>query len=144
MAVKVRDLTASSKKFVTNASGAQQTYAAGVANAGPAWQANTKAAADTWQQGVQQAASQGRFAAGVNPTSQNKFQTRATTVGPARYGTGVTAAGDAWTQGTKPYLDTIAGLTLPSRGVKGSQQNIQRVQAVTDALRAKKLSTTGN
>lgn len=144
MAVKVRDLATSSKKFTTNAQGAQQTYAAGVANAGPTWQANTKAAAETWNQGVQQAAAQGRFAAGVNPTSQAKFQTRAAGVGPARYSAGVATAGDAWSNNTKPFLDTIAGLTLPARGVKGSPQNIQRVSMITEALRAKKLQASGN
>lgn len=143
MALKVRDLAMSAKKFTTNAGNAQNTYSAGVANAGPTWQANTKAAADTWQQGVQQAAAQGRFAAGVNTTSQNKFQTRAAGVGPGRYATGVQGAGDAWTAGTKPFLDTLAGLTLPPRGVKGSAQNNQRVLAVTDALRAKKLQNAG-
>lgn len=139
MAIKVRDAAASATKFKNNASAAQPAYAAAVANAGPAWAANTKAAADTWQQGVQQAAAQGRFALGVNQTSQNKFQTRAAGVGPSRYGTGVQAAGDAWAIGTQPYLNVLANLNLPPRGIKGSQQNTQRVQAVMDALRAKKL-----
>lgn len=139
MAIKVRDAAASAKKFTTNASNAQTAYSNGVATAGPVWAANTKAAADTWQQGVQQAAAQGRFAAGVNQSSQNKFQTRASGVGPGRYNVGVSGAGDAWQSGTQPFLNTIAGLNLPARGVKGSPQNIQRVAMIAEALRAKKL-----
>ncbi len=140
MAIKIRDAAASAKKFTTNASAAQSTYGAAVANAGPSWAAATKAAADTYAQGVQQAIAQGRFANGVNQRSQDKFQTRASGVGPGRYGTGVTNAGDSWATGTQPYLNVLANLNLPARGVKGSPQNIQRVSAVADALRAKKLS----
>jgi len=143
MAIKIRDAAASAKKFTVNAGNAQTAYAAGVATAGPTWAANTKAAADTWQQGVQQAAAQNRFANGVNQSSQNKFQTRASGVGPSRYNVGVTGAGDAWQNGTQPYLNVLASLTLPARGVKGSPQNIQRVSAVADALRAKKLQGAG-
>lgn len=140
--MKVRDAAASAKKFTTNASGAQGTYAAAVANAGPTWATATKAAADTWQQGVQQAAAQDRFAKGVTPASTAKFQTRASGVGPSRYSAGVTGAGDAWQTGTQPYLTALATMTLPPRGIKGSQQNIDRVKAVADLLRAKKLSGT--
>jgi hypothetical protein len=141
MAVAVKDAATSAKKFVTNAQNAGQTYTDGVANAGGKWQANTKAAANTWSQGVQQAAQQGRFASGVNQTSANKFQTRASSVGPGRYTTGVADAGDAWQTNTQPFLNVIAGLTLPARGVKGSPQNINRVSMIAAALRAKKLGT---
>lgn len=137
--MKVRDAAASATKFKNNASAAQPAYAAAVANAGPTWAAATKAAEGTYEQGVQQAIAQKRFGAGVNQTSQNKFQTRASGVGPSRYSTGVNGAADAWATGTQPYLATLASLTLPARGVKGSQQNIDRVKAVADALRAKKL-----
>lgn len=139
MAIKVRDAAASAAKFKTNAVAAQNTYGAAVANAGPTWAAATKAAQDTYAQGVQQAIAQNRFANGVNQKSQDKFQTRAAGVGPARYGTGVGAAADSWAAGTQPYLNVLANLNLPARGVKGSPQNIQRVSAVADALRAKKL-----
>jgi hypothetical protein len=142
MAVAVKDAATAAKKFVLNASNAQQAYSDGVSNAGGTWQANTKAAAQTWQQGVQAAAQQGRFGAGINTNSANKFQTRASGVGPSRYNAGVASAGDAWQNGTQPYLNVIAGLTLPPRGVKGSPQNIQRVSAIATALRAKKLGTT--
>src|SRR5436305_1918349 len=99
MAIKVRDAAASAAKFKTNAQNAQGTYGTAVANAGPTWAAATKAASDTWAQGVSQAATQGRFAAGVTQKSQDKFQTRASTVGPQRYGQGVAGAADAWATG---------------------------------------------
>lgn len=142
MAVKIRDAAASAQKFKNNAAAAQPAYTAGVQNAGPVWASQTKAAADNYAQGVQQAIAQGRFANGVNATSQAKFQTRAAGVGPARYAQGVQAGADAWQAGTTPYLQTIANLNLPPRGVKGSAQNLQRVAMITEALRAKKLGAT--
>jgi len=139
MAVRVKDAATAAKKFVNNAQVAGPAYTQGVQNAGPTWAANTKAAADTWAQGVTQAAQQGRFGAGINSASTNKFQTRASTVGPQRFQAGVAAAGDAWQNNTQPFLNVIQGLNLPPRAPKGSPQNIQRVQMIADALRAKKL-----
>ena len=81
MAVAVKDAAASAKKFVTNAQNAGAAYTAGVSSAGPKWLAKTKEAAPTWAQGVADAASNGRFAAGVNQNAATKFQTRAADVG---------------------------------------------------------------
>lgn len=139
MALKVKDASAAAQKFVTRAQAAGPDYSAGVAAAGPEWAAKTKAAADTYAAGVQQAIAQNRFAAGVTQTSQNKFQTRAAGVGAQRYPQGVAGSKDAWQTNVTPFLNTIAGLNLPPRQPKGSAANYQRVQAVGDALRAKKL-----
>jgi hypothetical protein len=142
MAVTVKDATASAQKFVTRAQAAGPDYTNGVSNAGAKWMNNTKASAATWQQGVTEAAANGRYAAGVNSTSQNKYQTRASTVGAQRYPQGVAGSAQNWQTATTPYLNTIAALNLPARQPKGSVANYQRVQAVGDALRAKKLSST--
>lgn len=140
MAVKVKDATAAAQKFVTRAGAAANDYTAGVANSGNAWQTNTQAAANTYALGVQEAISNGRFQKGVNANAQQKLMTRVAAVGGNRFSTGVQQAGPAWQAGSAPFLATIAGLTLPPRGPKGSAQNNLRVTAVTDALRAKKLS----
>ena len=139
MAVSVKSAAASAQKFVTNAQAAGPAYTAGVQGAGAKWATNTAASAQSWQQGVQQAAADGRFANGVNQTSQNKYQTRASTVGAQRYPQGVAGAAQSWQTNTTPYLTTIANLTLPARAPKGSPANYQRVQAIGNALRAQKL-----
>lgn len=139
MAVKVKDATAAAQKFVTRAGAASQDYTQGVANSGNAWQTNTAAAATSYEQGVQQAIANGRFQKGVNPAAQAKLISRVASVGSTRFSTGVQAAGPSWQAGTQPYLQTIANLNLPPRGPKGSPQNTNRVTAVTEALRAKKL-----
>jgi hypothetical protein len=139
MAVSVKDASAAAQKFVTRAQAAGTDYANGVANSGNKWSQNTAASAQTWAQGVSQAAANGQFQKGINSTSQQKFTNRVSTVGSQRYGTGVANSAGAWQTGVTPYLQTIAGLTLPARQPKGSPANYQRVQAVGDALRAKKL-----
>lgn len=141
MAVAVKDASAAAAKFVARAQVAGPDYTAGVSNSGQKWATNTASAADSWAQGVTQAAANGRFAKGVNPTSQSKFQTRASTVGAQRYPQGVASAGPTWQTATTPYLQTIAGLNLPPRQPKGSPANYARVQTVGDALRAKKLGS---
>jgi hypothetical protein len=142
MAVKVKDAAASAQKFVQNASVAGPAYSAGVANAGPTWSSNTAQSADSWQQGVTAAATNGRFASSITPAAQQKYQTRSTTVGAQRYPQGVQGSQQAWQTNTTPYLQTIANLTLPARQPKGSPNNVQRVAAITTALRAKKLGTS--
>jgi hypothetical protein len=141
MAIAVKDVTASAQKFVQRAQAAGGDYSAGVSNAGGKWAANTKGAAQTWSLGVQQAITDGRYANGINQNSQSKYQTRASTVGAQRYPTGVAGAQQSWAAGVTPYLQTISNLNLPPRQPKGSAANYQRVQAVGDALRAKKLGT---
>lgn len=140
MAVAVKDAAAAATKFVTRAQAAGPDYANGVSNAGGKWAANTKASSDAYVAGVQQSIANGRFSNSINQTSQNKFQVRAAGVGVQRYPQGVAGAKDAWQTATTPFLTTIAGLTLPARQPKGSPANYQRVQAVGDALRAKKLN----
>ena len=141
MAVSVKAAAASAQKYVTAAQNAGPAYTAGVSNAGGKWAANTAASAPAYAAGVQTAITNGRYAAGVNATSQNKYQTRASTVGVQRYPQGVAGAQQAWQNATTPYLNTIANLNLPARQPKGSPANYQRVQAVGDALRAQKLQT---
>lgn len=139
MAIQVKAAAASAQKYVNNAQAAAPAYTAGVQGAGGKWATNTAASAQSWQQGVQQAAADGRFSAGVNQTSQAKYQTRASGVGAQRYPQGVAGAGPSWQTNTTPYLNTIAGLTLPARSPKGSPSNYQRVQVIGQALRAQKL-----
>jgi hypothetical protein len=141
MALTVKSAQAAAQKYVTNAQAAAPAYATGVQGAGQKWQQNTAAAADNWAAGVVQATTDGRFANNVNQAAATKYQTRASSVGPQRYQTGVAGAQQAWQSNTQPYLQTLQNLTLPPRQPKGSVANYQRVQAVGQALRAQKLGT---
>lgn len=139
MALKVKDAASSAAKFVARAQAAGGDYTKGVQGAGDLWQSKTAASGDAYAQGVNLAITSGRFAKGVQKAGAAKYVARAAGVGAARYPQGVGGAGPNWQQGTQPYLDTIAGLTLPPRHPRGDPGNIQRVSMIADALRKKKL-----
>ncbi len=139
MAIRVKDAGSLAKKFSQRAAAAAGDYKAGVEQAGQDWQTNTAAAADNYAAGVQQAIGDGRFRRGVEQAGSAKFTQRASTLGAQRFPTGVQAAEGDWTKGTQPYLQAIAGLTLPPRRPKGDPGNMQRSQAVAAALRALKV-----
>jgi hypothetical protein len=134
MAIAIKDAGALATKYSTRAAAAAPDYKAGVMNPKRSQSQSAIAAKDTWAQAVQQAATNGSYAKGLNKSGDAKWQQNASTVGVTRYPQGVQNAGAAWANGVTPYLQVLSGLTLPPRGVRGSPQNIQRVQAVNDAL----------
>lgn len=139
-AIRVKDTGTLAKKFVQRASNAAGEYTDGVKNAGADWEANTKAGADNYKQAVVAAANAGRFEKGVAAAGQQKFVARASTLGAQRFPTGVAAAEGAWAQGTQPFLQTIANLTLPPRRPKGDPANQARANMVAQELRKQKLA----
>ena len=139
MAIRVKPIGDIAKKFVRNAQTAAPDYTEGVRAAGGDWEANTAAGAQNFATGVQQAIADGRFERGVREAGAAKFVTKATTLGAARFGPGVAAAEGEFTRGAAPYLQTIAGLTLPPRRPKGDPGNMERANAVAQALRRQKV-----
>ena len=115
-------------------------YLAGVQSPSKDWAANTKAAASSYEQGVSTAVANKSFDKGVTAAGTDTWQTNAVSKGATRYGPGVSASGGAYESGFSPYHDVISRLTLPARGARGDSRNYQRVQAVGDALHAKKVS----
>ena len=139
----IKDLSRISQKWTRVTSGATQEYTEGIQNPRSDWAANTMKASDAWKQGVQQAASQNRFAKGVRKAGNQTWQQAAIEKGPARFSQGVQLAGDKYEAGFAPYRETISGLQLPPRGPKGDPANIQRVAVVAKALHDKKQSLLG-
>jgi hypothetical protein len=139
MAIRVKPIGDIAKKFVRNAQGAAGDYTEGVRAAGGDWESNTVAGAQNFVQGVQQAIADGRFERGVREAGSAKFVQRATTLGAQRFGPGVAAAEADFSRGAAPYLQTIAGLTLPPRRPKGDPGNMERANAVAMALRRQKI-----
>jgi len=140
-AVQVKDAASSASKFVARAQAAAGDYQKGVQGAGDKWAQHTAAAGDSYQAGVQQAISRQAFQKGVAKAGPSGYVTRAANAGAQRYGPGVAGAQAKWQQNVQPYLDTIAGLTLPPRSPRGSPNNLQRVAAVANALRARKVGS---
>lgn len=127
-------------KYVRRASAAQSDYQTGVQNTSPqTWETATLGAAENWATGVATAAANGQFAAGVTGAG-TKWQAKATTVGPSRYQTGVSAAQGDYTTGFQKYYNVLQSLNLPPRGPRGNPQNYQRSQAVGTALNQARVS----
>jgi len=139
MAIKVTDPGVGARRFTQRGQAAAQDYTEGVRAAGDDWQRETAASVENYNQGVQQAIARNAFARGVQEAGAAKFAQKASTVGAQRFPQGIAAAGPAWQEGARPYLDTLAALTLPPRRPKGDPANALRVAAVMDALRRRKV-----
>jgi hypothetical protein len=134
----IKPIDQSADKWQRRASVAGVDYTKGVQAPRTGWAAAAGAAAQNYTTAVTAAAQAGRFAAGVRKAGDAKWQTNSVAKGPTRYAEGVQLAVGAWSQSFAPFQAAISGLTLPARGPAGSPQNLQRVQAVSTALRAVK------
>lgn len=132
----IRPIEQSAEKWTRRAGVAQQDYVAGVENPRTSWSAAAQAAGASYRAGVTAAASAGRFEAGVKAAGDERWRSGARNKGPGRFAEGVQLSSGEWQRGFAPYQATISSLTLPPRGPKGSAANLQRVTAVTQALRA--------
>jgi hypothetical protein len=141
MPLNVKDAASSATKYVQRAQAAGPAYTSGVQAAGDKWASATAASGDSYSAGVQQAISSQRFQKGVAKAGAAKYSTNAAGKGAQRYPQGVAAAGPAWQNGTAPYLSALASLSLPPRMPRGDPGNINRVAAVTTAMRALKLKS---
>jgi hypothetical protein len=143
MPIKVKDPSASSAKYSTNAQNAVAAYKAGVQSPKQSQSQAAIAAVGTWQQSVSSAAAAAAFKNGLTKSGDQGWMNGALNKGAGRYPQGVQLAAPKWQANTQPYLQTIAGLNLPAKGIRGSAQNYARVQAVGQALHQQKLQIQG-
>lgn len=139
MALAIPSLSEISASWVQGAGAGAANYRKGVLNSAVDWETPTEAADSNWATAVAEAASAGRFKAGVNRVGNAKWREKSSTLGAQRFPSGVAAAADDYQRGFAPYRDTIAGLNLPPRGPRGSAANLERVRHVTDALHQRRL-----
>lgn len=116
-----------------------QDYEQGVQNPRRQWQEATENASDTWETGIQKAAQNNRFKKGVTKAGNQRWQEGVQELGVRRFGEGVQAARDRYRQGFEPYAQTIEQTQLPPRFPTGDPRNIERVSAIAQALRNKKV-----
>jgi len=135
----IKPINQSAQKWSDRAAGAAGDFAQGVNNPRTPWAAATIAAEGNFQSGITAAIANKSFSKGVTKAGDATWKKGAAGKGPGRYVEGVLMDKDNWPKGFAPYQNSIAGLTLPARGPKGSPQNIQRVAAVATALRAVKM-----
>lgn len=130
-----KDIGAIATKFSTRAQAAAGDYKTGVQNAGGTWEQNTAAAETNYETGVQQSIASKKFSKGVSGKG-GKYQANAVALGSNRYGPGVANAQSAYQAGMTGVLQVLQGVQLPPKGVRGSQQNMARSNAVATALAA--------
>jgi hypothetical protein len=135
MAIRVPSAASIAEKWARVTPGRQTDYQNGVAGAAAAYQEGVNGAADTWAQGVQQAIGDDRYRMGVQGKGQ-MYASQASQIGAGRWAQGVPAARSRYESGVARPLQALAAVSLPPRGPKGAPQNIQRVTAVVEALRA--------
>lgn len=134
---KIRGNTA--EKWSRRTASATQEYTEGVQNPRTPWKAATQAAAANHTAGIQQAITNQSFAKGVAATPDGKWAEKALAKGAGRFGPGAQEAQADYEKGFAPYKSVIENTVLPPRGAKGDPKNYQRVIAMGQALRAKKL-----
>ena len=132
--VQVANLDRSADKFERRASQAGQDYENGVGEVSDSEQQEaTLNARDSWEQGVQEAVSEGRFESGVRDPNKS-WQEAALERGSTRFTQGASMAGDTWRSSFDTFADTLEGLNLQPRGSRGSEANFQRAREVGEAL----------
>ncbi len=143
MAIKVKDIGASTTKWSENASRAAGEFAANAAAAGEDWARNTAAATDNFGMAIAAPGIKNRFRAGVVKAGAAKFVRKINDVARDRFGPGVAAATTDYNAGAAPFFSTLASITLSARKPKGDPANYKRVEEVGKALNAKRLALLG-
>lgn len=143
MAIKVKDPTTVANKWSARAQGAVNDYAAGAASPKQSQSASAIASADLWQQAVTGPGAKSAFTSGLSKAGDQGWLNGVNTKGKARYAGGITAGMTKFQTNIAPFLQAIAGVNLPPKGLRGSAQNIQRVAAIAAALHSLKLQRHG-
>jgi hypothetical protein len=144
MAIQIKDVGTLSAKFMNRAVNAVADYKAGVATPKASQSAMAIAAIPLWQQSVSSPAAAARMAHGLRAAGDAGWQAGAQGKGADRYPGGIRAAQQKWATNVAPFLAAIGSLTLPPKGIRGSDANISRVSAVATALHALKVSRAGS
>jgi hypothetical protein len=139
----IRPVDQIANKWAQVTPGRTQDFATGVQQPRRSWKAGATAANAAWKEGTQKAIQADRFMKGVGATTDQKWQQRTLQVGVDRWGPGVQASEDAYRTGFAPYAETIKATTLPPRYARRDPRNLQRVNAMVQALVARKNQIDG-
>ncbi len=136
----IKSLDKITSVWAKRAAAARDEYLDGVQNPRKDWEAETAAAAERYEAGLQAAFANNSFQKGVADAGTRKWQERARKVGPGRYSEGVRGAEPEYRTGFSRFHSRIAATDLPPRGPKGSPENIERVRIMAEALHDEKVS----
>ncbi len=141
MPIQVPTLGDIASKWTRRAGAASQDLLLGINRAATRWAPAAEASAVRWFEGVTQANARDGFASGVREAGNEKWLRKSRALAPQRYGAGVAAASQDYSSGFGPFLQVIAALDLPERGIRGSEGNFDRSARVGRALHAARVGT---
>lgn len=116
-------------------------FEAGVKNPRKDWAASSLQAAGAYRDGVNDAIKRDAFSKGISAAGNTSYINGAVNKGVSRFAEGVALGQNTFASKIAPVLQTIESTQLPARYAKGDPRNVQRVTAITQALR--KLKTGG-
>ena len=143
MSIKVASASDAAQVWVDGARARAGRYGTNAPAAAQDWATNSAAAAPVFKSAVSAANIDKMYAGGVAKAGAAKYQRKTAGVGKDRYPAGVAAAQSDYASGVSPYLDTIKGLTLPTKKVRGDPANLDRVKAIAVALNQKRVALHG-
>jgi hypothetical protein len=143
MPIKVKDPNASATKYTNNTANAVPAYKAGVQAPKTSQSTAAIAAVGNWQQAVSSQQARAAYTSGLTRSGDQGWMNGALNKGADRYPVGTRLAAPKWQANVTPYLQTIAGFTLPPKGIRGAAQNWQRSQALGLALHNQKVQRQG-
>lgn len=132
--VKTRGVEHATEKWARKVGVAGPDYSAGIADPKRDWKTETAQAEPRYEEGVRGAIADKRFGKGVARAGTEKWQRKATALGPSRWSEGVAAAQDDYNKGMSVVISAIEGVTLPPRGPAGDPRNYERVKAIGQAV----------
>lgn len=135
----IKPIARISKKWGTVTPQRAGEYKTGVMETQKDWSALTAGADEARRQGLAEADQRDAFVKGVSGVGTQGWKDAAVKKGSQRFGQGVQASVGKYERGFAPYHDVISGTELPPRGPKGSPQNYERVRAIGEAMRARKV-----
>ncbi len=130
----IRDIAFIANKWSEVTSRAGPQYEAGVRAPKADWAKGATDANEAWKAGVTAAVSADSFRKGVAQAGTPRWSEGAIVKGVPRFGPGVALAESRYAERFGPYAQAIAGLTLPPRFARRDPRNLNRVQAVVNAM----------
>ena len=137
----IRSLTAISEKWGRVTPQRAPEYQAGVENPKKDWAKEATAAKETWKTAITAAGARDAYGKGVAEAGTEKWKRGAVQKGPGRFAEGVQIATPDYQKGFGKYHSVIEKTTLPPRFPKGDVRNLDRVKAISTAMRAAKVGT---
>lgn len=135
----IRSIAELSEKWKRVTPGRRTDYEQGIANPKKDWGTEALASNEAWKGGVQEAISRNAFASGVQSKGTAGWKADTIQKGPERWAPGIGYGAPNYAKNFAPFQSVIASTTLPPKYPKGDPRNIDRVTAISQALRAAKV-----